>query len=181
MFQNDSKDLDSNEEYSLYKKYFDNLDTEDDESLYKKQLYILENDTFTKKDESTLTLKHKSLLNRLILEDYSVYPLKKELEKNNNIVLNIGEKEQNNDNNNNDNVNFKEKRKSEKYKDKNMEELEKFAEDENEFIKDLHRINYITFSPFSLNFFNEEENDENDNDKEKKEKIMEKKKKKKNY
>ena len=40
MFQNDSKDLDSNEEYSLYKKYFDNLDTEDDESLYKKKLYI---------------------------------------------------------------------------------------------------------------------------------------------
>ena len=177
IFQRESKVLETKEEYSLYQKYFDNLEGEDDESTYKKQLYILENENFIKKDESPLTLKHRSLLNRLILEDYSVYPLKKELEKNNNIILNIGEKEQNNENNNNDNVNFKEKRKSEKYKDKNMEELEKFAEDENEFIKDLHRINYITFSPFSLNFFNEEEIDENNNDKEKKEKIIEKKEK----
>ena len=82
IFQRESKVLETKEEYSLYQKYFDNLEGEDDESTYKKQLYILENENFIKKDESPLTLKHRSLLNRLILEDYSVYPLKTEIEKN---------------------------------------------------------------------------------------------------
>lgn len=160
MFNRESKNINTKEEFSLYQKYFDICDVEDDESIYKKQLYILEDEKFTKKDESTLTLKHKSLLNRLILEDYSVYPLKKgqnEIISENFKVEENKETNQNKDQNNNNNIHIKEKgaRKSLIHKDnKKRDELEKFAEDENEFIKDLHRINYLTFSPFSLSFFN---------------------------
>ena len=47
--------------------------------------YMLETTkNFPKKDESIIALKHKSLLNLLILEDYSVYLLKKNTYENNN-------------------------------------------------------------------------------------------------
>ena len=159
-----------NEDYSLYKKYFDNCDIEDDESIYKKQLYVLDDENFKQKDESTITLRHKSLLNRLILEDYSVYPMKKNP---NEISFNNFKIE-----NNNDKGNEKNRRKSITNKDnKKMDELEKFAEDENEFIKDLHRINYITFSPFSLSFFNKEDIYEKYKGRERSEKLMKEKEK----
>jgi hypothetical protein len=51
----------------------------------------------------------------------------------------------------------KEKKISDEKETKKIDDMEKFAEDENEFIKDLHRINYLTFSPFSLSFFNKNE------------------------
>ena len=79
MFQFTDKKEKENNDFSLYEKFFDQCDLEEDESLYKKQLYVLEEDKFTKKDQSNLTLKHKALLDRLILEDFSVYPLKKDL------------------------------------------------------------------------------------------------------
>ena len=135
-FNDDKKDKENNE-FFLYDKNFEQCDIEEDESLYKKQLYVLEEDQFTKNDKSNLTLKHKALLNRLILEDCSLYPLK-------NDPTEISE-------------NTKSKKKLNTIDDKDskkIDELEKFVEDENEFIKDLHRINYITFSPFSLSFFN---------------------------
>ena len=183
MFNHESQNADSKGEFSLYQKYFDICDVEDDESIYKKQLYILEDEKFTKKDESTLTLKHKSLLNRLILEDYSVYPLKKsqnEIIEENFKAEENKETNQNKDQNNNINNHIKEKgtRKSIMRKDnKKMDELEKFAEDENEFIKDLHRINYMTFSPFSLSFFNKEDINENYKGQERSEKLMKEKEK----
>ena len=183
MFNRESKNINKKEEFSLYQKYFDICDVEDDESIYKKQLYILEDEKFTKKDESTLTLKHKSLLNRLILEDYSVYPLKKgqnEIISENFKVEENKETNQNKVQNNNNNIHIKEKgaRKSLIHKgNKKMDELEKFAEDENEFIKDLHRINYLTFSPFSLSFFNKEDINENYKGQERSEKLMKEKEK----
>ena len=140
MFQFTDKKEKENNDFSLYEKFFDQCDLEEDESLYKKQLYVLEEDKFTKKDQSNLTLKHKALLDRLILEDFSVYPLKKDL-------LEIPENTKREDNS-------KKKINNEDKDSKKIDELEKFAEDENEFIKDLHRLNYITFSPFSLSFFN---------------------------
>jgi len=160
---------DSND-FSLYGNFFDRSDMEEDDSLYKKQLYVLEDDKFTKKEQSNLTLKHKGLLNRLILEDFSVYPLKKD--PNDSTSESKREEESNHkkklstDDNNNKDV-------------KKVDELEKFAEDENEFIKDLHRINYLTFSPFSLSFSNKndqrEDNGYNSNDRVLKEKENENK------
>ena len=80
MFKFPDKKEKENNNSSLYDKYFDQCDLEEDESLYKKQLYVLEEDKLTKKEQSNLTLKHKALLNRLVLEDCSIYPpLKKEL------------------------------------------------------------------------------------------------------
>ena len=136
----DKKEKEDNN-YCLYDKYFDQCDLEEDESLYKKQLYVLEEDKFTRKEQSNLTLKHKALLDHLLLEDFSVYPpLKKDL-------TDISEKSKKEESNkkkiNNDDKDFKK-----------MDELDKFVEDENEFIKDLQRINYLTFSPFSLSFLN---------------------------
>lgn len=135
-----SKERDNND-FSLYENYFDRSDVEEDEALYKKQLYVLEDEKFTKKEQSNLTLKHKVLLNRLILEDFSVFPLKKDLNESSSDNIKV-------EDNNKKKVNTDEK------DTKKIDELEKFAEDENEFIKDLHRINYLTFSPFSLSFFN---------------------------
>jgi len=159
---------DSND-FSLYGNFFDRSDMEEDDSLYKKQLYVLEDEKFTKKEQSNLTLKHKGLLNRLILEDFSVYPMKKDpndsTEENKKEEDSSHKKKLSTDDNNKD--------------VKKVDELEKFAEDENEFIKDLHRINYLTFSPFSLSFSNKndqrEDNGYNSNDKILKEKENENK------
>ena len=173
MFKFDSENPTKNGEYSLYEKYFDINDIEDDESIYKKQLYILEDEKFTKKDESSITLKHKSLLNRLILEDYSIFPLKQE--KNN--EYNIEDLKVKNEDKGTDKLKEKgnQKRNSVKKEEKKIDELEKYAEDESEFIKDLHRINYITFSPFCNSFFNKENINEIYKGNEKLEKIMKQK------
>ena len=140
MYKFEPKKERENDEYFLYDKYFDQCDIEEDENLYKKQLYVLEEDKFTKKEQTNLTLKHKGLLNRLILEDFSVYPIKKD-------PLDTPENTKRDESG-------KKKVNSDDKDSKKIDELEKFAEDENEFIKDLHRINYLTFSPFSLSFFN---------------------------
>ena len=50
MFKFSPKKEKENNEYSLYDKYFDLCDIEEDESLYKKQLYVIEEDKFTKKE-----------------------------------------------------------------------------------------------------------------------------------
>ena len=141
MLQFTEKKENENNEFSLYDKYFDQSDKEDDESLYKKQLYVLEDDTFTKKEQTNLTLKHKALLNRLILEDCSIFP-----SKNNQTRIPENTKKERNSKKLLNNYDDKDSKK--------IDETEKYAEDENEFIKDLHRINFLTFSPFSLNFFN---------------------------
>ena len=167
MFKSMSKKGGDSNDFSLYGNFFDRSDMEEDDSLYKKQLYVLEDEKFTKKEQSNLTLKHKGLLNRLILEDFSVYPMKKDpndsTEENKKEEESRYKKKLSTDDNNKD--------------VKKVDELEKFAEDENEFIKDLHRINYLTFSPFSLSFSNKndqrEDNGFNSNDKILKEKEKE--------
>lgn len=169
MFKSMSKKGGDSNDFSLYGNFFDRSDMEEDDSLYKKQLYVLEDEKFTKKEQSNLTLKHKGLLNRLILEDFSVYPMKKDpndsTEENKKEEDSSHKKKLSTDDNNKD--------------VKKVDELEKFAEDENEFIKDLHRINYLTFSPFSLSFSNKndqrEDNGYNSNDKILKEKENENK------
>ena len=64
MYKFESKKEKENDEFFLYDKYFDQCDIEEDENLYKKQLYVLEDDKFTKTEQTNLTLKHKGLLNR---------------------------------------------------------------------------------------------------------------------
>ena len=168
MFKSMSKKGGDSNDFSLYGNFFDRSDMEEDDSLYKKQLYVLEDEKFTKKEQSNLTLKHKGLLNRLILEDFSVYPMKKDpndsTEENKKEEDSSHKKKLSTDDNNKD--------------VKKVDELEKFAEDENEFIKDLHRINYLTFSPFSLSFSNKNDQREDNgysNDKILKEKENENK------
>ena len=75
---------------------------------------------------------HDALLNKLMLEDYSPFPPKNEEPT----IVN----------------NQKEEKKKE-------DEQDKLIEEENEFLRSLHRINYLTFSPFGLSFFDENNKD----------------------
>ena len=138
-----------NKEFSLYDTFFEQYDKEENESLYKKQLYVLEEDKFIEKEQSNLSLMHKSLINRLILEDFSVYPIKKDTEE---AAESLKKKE-----------NTSKKKFNEDKDSKKIDEIEKFWEDEGEYIKDLHRINNLTFSPFYLNYFNKNNSSKEDN------------------
>ena len=102
----------------------------------------------TNKDQNSLQFMHDALLNKLMLEDYSPFPPKNEEPT---IVNN---------------------QKDEKKKE---DEQDKLIEEENEFLRNLHRINYLTFSPFGLSFFDDNKDNQNlseDYLKEKEEKIL---------
>ena len=100
----------------------------DDDKFYKKNLFVLKEDIDPKKEYTLNSFKHNALVNKLLLHDFSMYPPKL----------------------NSDDVQVKENKENGEQK---IEIPEKYTQDENEFIKDLHRINYLTFSPFSLDFF----------------------------
>ena len=86
----------------------------------------------TNKDQNSLQFMHDALLNKLMLEDYSPFPPKNEEPT----IVN----------------NQKEEKKKE-------DEQDKLIEEENEFLRSLHLINYLTFSPFGLSFFDENNKD----------------------
>ena len=111
----------------LLKNLFDNLD-ENDEKLYKNDLFI----PSTEKEELSLENSQKNqieiirdkILKKLSLDDYSPFP-----PKNDSILMNDIES------------------------GKEKEDQEKLFEDEIDHLRNLHRLNYLTFSPFGISFF----------------------------
>ena len=81
---------------------------------------------------------HDVLLSKLILDDYTEFPPKLENLNRNSLI------------NEKDNI-------------KKEEDPEKLFEEENEFLREIHKINYLTFSPFALNFFEKSMNSNNEN------------------
>ncbi len=135
-------------EETFFNNLFEKKEKEQNEQLYKNEFYVLEEEMKTNKDQNSLQFMHDALLNKLMLEDYSPFPPKNEEPT---IVNN---------------------QKDEKKKE---DEQDKLIEEENEFLRNLHRINYLTFSPFGLSFFDDNKDNQNlseDYLKEKEEKIL---------
>ena len=152
------KDINLLENDQLFKTLFEYSDDKD-EKLYKNDLFIPsteENDLFKNKTEKNQTeIFRDKILNKLSLEDYTLFP-----PKNDSILMNGNEI------------------------GKDKEDQEKLFEEEIDHLRNLHRLNYLTFSPFGLSFFpnlnsiidknedknpiNNQENEEEINEKEKK-------------
>ena len=126
------------EDNSFFNNLFENAEKEQDEELYKKNLYVLKEDLDSRKDENSIKFMHDVLLSKLILEDYTEFPPKLENLNRNSLI------------NEKDNI-------------KKEEDPEKLFEEENEFLREIHKINYLTFSPFALKFFEKSMNLNNEN------------------
>ena len=116
------------EDYTFFANLFNVTEKDQDEELYKKQLYVLKDEIDDKINQNSLKFKHDVLLSKLMLEDYNEFPPK-----------NTASSQQKNQN--------------DKDGGSKEEEGEKLAEQENEFLRELHRINYLTFSPQITVFF----------------------------
>ena len=136
-------------EEAFINNLFEKKDKDQNEQLYKNEFYILEEEIKSKKNQNNLQFMHDILLNKLMLEDYVPFPPKNEEP----IIVN----------------NQKEEKKKE-------DDQDKLVEEENEFLRSLHKINYLTFSPFGLSFFEDNTKDKNNANedlmKEKEEKIL---------
>ena len=119
------KNLLDNEQ--LFKILFENTD-EKDEKLYKNDLFT----PISEEDESPNSNRQKNpneiirdkILKKLSLEDYMLFP-----PKNDSILITDNDL------------------------GKDKEEPEKLFEDEIDHLRNLHRLNYLTFSPFGISFF----------------------------
>lgn len=116
-----------NPEEAFLGELFSATEKDQDDQLYKKDFYVLEEDLANKKDQNSIKFKHDVLLKKLILDDYCQYPPKCEI---------------------------KEISSFERKNLANEGTLENGFDNENEFLKEIQRINYLTFSPFGLKFFN---------------------------
>ena len=125
------------EDNSFFNNLFENAEKEQDEELYKKNLYVLKEDLDSRKDENSIKFMHDVLLSKLILDDYTEFPPKLENLNRNSLI------------NEKDNI-------------KKEEDPEKLFEEENEFLREIHKINYLTFSPFALKFFEKSMNSNNE-------------------
>ena len=111
----------------LFKSLFQTLD-EKDEKLYKNDLFI----PSTEEDESSRNNPKKSqteimrdkILKKLSLEDYMLFP-----PKNDSMLIADNER------------------------GKDKEDQEKLFEEEIDHLRNLHKLNYLTFSPFGISFF----------------------------
>ena len=149
MSNNQENKKDENAEYNFLNNLFEQKEKDQSEQLYKNEFYILEEDIKSKKDQNSLQFMHDILLNKLMLEDYAPFPPKNDEP----VIIN----------------NQKEEKKKE-------DDQDKLIEEENEFLRSLHKINYLTFSPFGLSFFDENEKEKNNMSedllKEREEKIL---------
>ena len=146
---NHEEKKDKTEEETFINNLFDKKEKDQNEQLYKNEFYILEEELKSKKNQNSLQFMHDVLLNKLMLEDYVPFPPKNEEPA----IIN----------------NQKEEKKKE-------DEQDKLIEEENEFLRSLHKINYLTFSPFGLSFFEDNNKDKSNMSeevlKEKEEKIL---------
>ena len=146
---NNQEDKKDKAEENFINNLFEKKEKDQNEQLYKNEFYILEEELKSKKNQNSLQFMHDVLLNKLMLEDYVPFPPNNEEPA----IIN----------------NQKEEKKKE-------DDQDKLIEEENEFLRSLHKINYLTFSPFGLSFFEDNNKDKSDINeellKEKEEKIL---------
>ena len=130
------------EEYNYFEKLFEKAEKEQIGELYKKELYIMSEDLENNKSKSKLKLMHDALLKKLFCEDFNEYTPKNELEKQ--VNPNYPPKNEQNNiiniNNNNKNATKEDL-------------LDKELSEELDYLKTISRLNYLTFSPFALDYF----------------------------
>ena len=107
----------------IFKKMFDSQ-KDTDEKLYKNTLFTFSNEIKNKKYSNINELTHDSLLRRMAMEDYNLFP-----PKNDSLLITddetlIGK-----------------------------EDPEKLYEEEVNYLRSINQINYLTFSPFGDSFF----------------------------
>ena len=134
------------EEYNYFEKLFDNAEKDQIGDLYKKELYIMKEDLDQNKYKTTLKLMHDTLLQKFMCEDYTEFIPKNEVAQ---LIYPAEKKNLNNNHNNNNSKNPKKE-----------DGVDKELLEEYEYLKELYRINYLTFSPFALEYF-EKINDPN--------------------
>ena len=123
------------EEYNYFEKLFENAEKEQIGDLYKKDLYIMKEDLDANKYKTTLKLMHDTLLQKFMCEEYTEFIPKNEIAQ---LIYPPEKKEANNNNN-----------KSTQREDAaDKELLEEYT-----YLKELYRLNYLTFSPFALEYF----------------------------
>ena len=110
-------------EEKKYMKIFENQ-KDTDEKLYKNTLFEFNDEIKGKKDSNIKELTHDSLLRRMSMEDYSLFP-----PKNDSVLITEDE-----------NLVGK-------------EDPEKLYEEEVNYLRSINQINYLTFSPFGDSFF----------------------------
>ena len=144
------------EEYNYFEKLFDNAEKEQIGDLYKKELYIMKEDLDANKYKTTLKLMHDTLLQKFMCEEFTEFIPKNEVAQ---LIYPPEKKETNNTNNKNS---------TQKEDAADKELLEEYT-----YLKELYRLNYLTFSPFALEYFekinepkkpnNKNENNSNNN------------------
>ena len=111
----------------LFRNLFENTD-EKDERLYKNDLFTpsTEEYEFSQKNsrKNQTEIIRDKILKKLSLEDYTLFP-----PKNDSILITDNEL------------------------NKDKEDQEKLFEEEIDHLRNLHRLNYLTFSPFGISYF----------------------------
>ena len=147
------------EEYNFFEKLFDKAEKEQVDDLYKKELYIMKEDLENNKSKSKLKLMHDILLKKLFCEDFQEFTPKNEIEKHINSPLKHGQ----------DNI-----LKSNKDNKKNQQKedlIDKELQEEIDYLKTISRLNYLTFSPLSLEYFEKIKINENNSSSKKEQNI----------
>ena len=107
----------------IFKKMFDSQ-KDTDEKLYKNTLFTFSNEIKNEKFSNINELTHDSLLRRMAMEDYTLFPPKNESLLITEDETLIGK-----------------------------EDPEKLYEEEVNYLRSINQINYLTFSPFGDSFF----------------------------
>ena len=162
----------------LLDSLFDYSNKEDD-ILYKNDidLYppLFEEDNIEEKfKKGNVEISRDKILQNLSLEEYSTFP-----QKNDSFIINVNEQGKEKEKGK-EKKKEKEKEKG-KEKEKEKEDQDKLLEDEIDYLQNLHKLNYLTFSPFGTSFFpnlclnkieTEKEKNEEEQNKEKENKIL---------
>ena len=135
------------EEEDYYEQLFKMAEKEQTGDLYNKELYIMKDDLEKIKSKTKLKVMHDNILQKLINEEYRDFVFNTEVEKEKEKEIssqNVKESintANDNSNNNNKNGNSKE------------DNADKEIVEELEYLKELYRLNYLTFSPLSTEYF----------------------------
>ena len=116
-------DLNNSPNEKTFMKMFE-TQKDNDEKLYKNTLFGLSDEIKGKKDCNIKELTHDSLLKRMSMEDYSLFP-----PKNDSLLITDDESLI------------------------GKEDPEKLYEEEVNYLRSINQINYLTFSPFGDSFF----------------------------
>ena len=122
-------------EKKIFMKMFE-TQKDTDEKMYKNSLFELRDEIKGKKDSNIKELTHDSLLRRMSMENYSLFP-----PKNDSLLIT-------------DDENLIGK-----------EDPEKLYEEEVNYLRSINQINYLTFSPFGDSFFPYKYKNKNNNNK----------------